>query len=134
MAKRPDKKIPQKNRLEWAVFLLGLILTMSILVYLVYQSLNYTTGTPQLVLDYTREPGTYEANRYHVVLRNTGHETAEAIKVELALRRNGQVLERAELDIDFCPRQSQREGWMSFTSPPLITDTIQARIVSYEKP
>lgn len=134
MAKKTKNSALEKNRLEWAVFILGLLLTLGILGYLTYQSLTYTIGTPQLVLDYSHEPGTYEPNRYRVVLRNTGHETAEAVTIELALRRNGQVLERAELDIDFCPRESQREGWMSFSTTPLPTDTIQARVVSYEKP
>lgn len=124
----------KKNNLEWTVFGLGLLITLSILGYLIYKSSTFEPGTPQLFIQYFQEPGRYEPNRYHIILHNKGTETAEAIVIEMKLRRDGRELENAELEIDFCPRESVREGWVSFTVPPQQADTILARVASYKKP
>jgi uncharacterized protein (TIGR02588 family) len=134
MAARRKLYKDKKNVLEWTVFGVGLFLTLSILGHLVNKSITFQAGSPQLFVQYFQEPGHYEPNRYHVILHNKGTETAESIIIEIKLRRNGQELENVELEIDFCPRESVREGWVSFTVPPQPADTLLARVASYKKP
>lgn len=124
----------KKNWLEWTVFAVGLGLVLAVLGYLVYKTVTHTSGPPELYVEYFPEPGRYEPNRYHVILHNKGYETAESITVELSLYKNGQEPEKAQLDFDYCPRESTREGWVSFSSPPGRSDTIRTRIMAYERP
>lgn len=124
----------KKNWFEWTVFGTGMALVLGILGYLIFKTATYATGSPELIVDYFPEPGQYEPGRYHVILHNKGHETAEAITVELSLQKNGQEPEKAELSFDYCPKESTREGWVSFSTRPAKIDTIRARIVSYVRP
>ncbi len=124
----------KKNWLEWTVFAVGLGLTLVILGYLVYKTVTHNSGPPELYVEYYAEPGRYEPHRYHVVLHNEGNETAESVTVEISLEKNGETLETAELGVDYCPRESIREGWVSFTTNPAEADTVRARVVSYAKP
>jgi len=134
MAKKETGYQDKKNWFEWAVFGMGMVLVLGILSYLVYKTTTYQSGPPELFVEYFREPGKYEPNRYHVILHNKGNETAESITVELSLKQPGKEAEKAELDFDYCPRESTREGWISFNSTPAQADSIQARIMSYERP
>ena len=129
-----DEYKDKKNWLEWAVFGVGLSLTLVILGYLVYKAATHNAGPPELHVEYFPEPGRYEPHRYHVVLHNEGSETAESVTVEIFLEKSGEELEKAELDVDYCPKESTREGWVSFDTNPAEADTVKARVVSYEKP
>ncbi|MPR35875.1 hypothetical protein [Salmonirosea aquatica] len=124
----------KKNWFEWTVFGVGLGLVMSILGYLVFKTATYTAGPPALFVEYFPEPGKYEPNRYHVILHNKGNETAESVTVELSLQKYGQEPETAELAFDYCPKESTREGWISFSTRPTPTDTVRTRVVSYDRP
>lgn len=124
----------KKNWLEWTVFAMGLSLTLTILGYLVYKTISHQSGPPELLVEYFAEPGRYEPYRYHVVLHNKGNETAESVTVEVSLEKGGKTLETAQLAVDYCPKESTREGWVSFSTDPVQADTIRARVVSYEKP
>lgn len=134
MAKKPTHYKDKKNGLEWTVFGLGLLLTLSILGYLTYQTVIYTPGPPQLAVEHTADPGPHEPNRFHVVIRNRGRETAESITIALGLFRNGKEIEKAELAMDFCPKESKREGWVAFHTHVAASDSVHGWVVSYEKP
>ncbi|MFB9293187.1 hypothetical protein [Persicitalea jodogahamensis] len=124
----------KKNWLEWTVFGGGLGLTVAIISYLVYKTATYNSGPPELYVKYYPEPGRYEPHRYHVILKNEGNETAESVTVEISLLKGKKVLEKAELSVDYCPKESSREGWVSFNNNPKLADTVVARVMSYEKP
>ena len=135
MAKKKETKYQdKKNWFEWSVFGVGLVLVLGILGYLVYKTATHVSGPPDLFVEYSPEPGTYEPYRYHVTLHNKGHETAEAIVVELSLVSAGEEPEKTELSFAYCPKESTQEGWVSFSRLPIKSDTIQVRIVSYGKP
>ncbi|HEV7350853.1 hypothetical protein [Telluribacter sp.] len=126
--------VDKKNALEWVVAVTGLVLVLIIIGYLTYKTITVSEGPPQLFLEYFHEPGHYEPNRYHIIVHNKGAETAESIIVEMALEKGGEALEVAQLDVAFCPKESYREGWVSFLTNPSEADTIKARVVSYNKP
>jgi len=123
-----------KNALEWTVFAMSLVLVLSILAYLSYQVYTDKPGTPDLVVEYYHDPSKHAPQRYRLVVHNRGEETAEEVLVELALERGGEELETAELSIVFSPKESKREGWVSFREEIRQGDTLVARVMSYKKP
>lgn len=133
--KRGNQNIKdQKNLLEWGVFWLGLLLVLSILVYLGYEAYHYKPSSPELYVEYWPDPTGAQPNRYRVVVSNRGGETAESVQVELVLQQGGKEVEKAELEIAFVPQESKREGWVNFSHKPPSKNAISARVISYQKP
>lgn len=124
----------QKNLLEWAVFWLGLLLVLSIFAYLGYQAYHHKPASPELVVEFWPEPTKAQPFRYHVVVHNTGGETAEAVLVELELKQGGKEVEKAELELMYVPQESKREGWVNFSQRPANQSVVSARVASYQKP
>ena len=124
----------QKNLLEWAVFWLGLLLVLAIFAYLGYQAYHQKPSTPELVVEFWPEPTAAQPYRYHVVVRNSGGETAETVLVELKLQQGGEEVETAELEFMFVPQESKREGWVNFSEKPATKSAVSARVASYQKP
>lgn len=123
-----------KNPLEWAVFAVSLLLIMAILGYLGYQAYTYQPSSPDIQVKYQADPSVQAPYRYHVSIVNLGGETAEEVLVEVALQKEGKDMETAELQIPFAPKESIREGWVTFKADPATADSVAARVVSYKKP
>jgi uncharacterized protein (TIGR02588 family) len=123
-----------KNLLEWIVFGVSLLLIMAILGYLGYQAYIYEPSPPDIEVKYRPDPSENAPHRYHISIVNTGSETAEEVVVELALQKDGEELETAELQIPFAPKESKREGWVTFKTDPASADSVVARVMSYKKP
>jgi uncharacterized protein (TIGR02588 family) len=124
----------KKNVLEWIVFSLSLLLISGIFGYLIYQSVIYEPGSPDLVVTFKSDPSPNNPYRFHVSVENKGQETAEEVNIELVLEKDGQELEMATLQIPYAPKESKREGWMVFSKNPEMADTLYSRVVSYKKP
>jgi|SRR5690606_33670746 len=124
----------KKNALEWIVFSLSLLLISGILGYLIYQSILYEPGTPDVVVTFKSDPSPNSPFRYHVSVENKGQETAEEVNIEMVLEKDGQALEIATLQIPYSPKKSIREGWLNFSINPAMADTLYSRVVSYKKP
>ena len=128
------KKKLEKNWLEWAVFIIGLILVISALGYLAYDGatlgdapprLEVRTGTPQ------QHPSNYIIP---VSITNHGDQTAEGVQIEVVLLSGGEEKERGEFTVAFVPRGSTREGYVAFQTDPRAAEQIKARVLGYEKP
>ena len=132
--KEKEEVKDKKNLLEWAVFWLGLALLLSIFTYLGYQVYNHKPSPPEILVEYWPEPSEAQPNRYRVAVRNTGGETAESVLVELVLEQDGEEVEKAELQLNFVPQESKREGWVNFSQKPAAGATVSARVASYQKP
>ena len=131
---RRQKHQDKKNILEWAVFYSSLSLIIAILGYLVYQTLNVTPGSPDLVVIYVAHPSPNAPYRYHLTIQNEGHETAEEVSIEMVLQRNGTPLETGTMQLAYVPKESKREGWINFSEDPNEADSIYVRVVSYKRP
>lgn len=123
-----------KNRLEWTVFGISLMLVLAILLYLSYKAYVHQPSTPDLLVEYFHDPSANAPQHYRVVVENKGGETAEEVQVEVIIEREGAEVERAELRIAFSPKESKREGWVILKEKPMKSDTLVARIVSYKRP
>lgn len=122
-----------KHPLEWAIFALSAILVAATAGYLVHDAvrggetpplLSVEVGTPEPLSDSWLVP---------VKVRNQGQETAEGVRVEVTLEIPGAPPERAEFDVAFVPRESEREGWVTFRADP-SRGRLTGRAVGYEKP
>ena len=133
---KKEKEHPEdkKNILEWIIFSLSLLLICGIFGYLIYQSVIYEPGSPDLVVTFKSDPSPNSPYRYHLSVENKGQETAEEVNIELVLEKDGQELEMATLQIPYAPKKSIREGWLNFSKNPATADTLYSRVVSYKKP
>ena len=127
----------QKNRVEWTVFIVGLVLVLFALSYLVYEGATMGNDPPSIEV----KLGTPEQRTHNfivpVTVTNHGDETAEGITVEVTFENTGGGGDgepvRGELTIAFLPRRSTREGWVAFQQDPRAA-RLNARVLGYEKP
>lgn len=123
-----------KNLLEWMVFAVSLLLVTGTLGYIGYQMYTGSDGPPEIEVTTVQKPSDSAPNRYHVRLDNRGGSTAESVLIEFRLQREDSVLEKAELQLQYLPKASTREGWIIFSTRPTDEDTVLARIVSFKNP
>ncbi|WP_347156776.1 hypothetical protein [Pontibacter chitinilyticus] len=124
----------RKNGLEWTVFTLSLLLVLAIFGYLGYQVYKDEPSSPDIYIDEWPDPSGQNPHRYQVLIHNKGGQTAETLVVEVALRKDGKDLEKAQLQIAFAPKESERNGWVNFEHDPAQADSVVAHVVSYKAP
>lgn len=94
----------------------------------------HKSAPPDIRVTYSPSPTKAAPFRYHLRVTNDGAETAEEVVIELALKHNGETIEKSEVNIPFVPQSSKRESWANFTKNPTLADTVEARVVSFRKP
>lgn len=107
-----------KNRLEWSVFAVGLLLVLATLSYLASETLSARAGPPDIVVRLGQPRELRSGFLVPVEVANAGHESAEDVRIPLTLEMEGREPEEAELSFPFVPRDSRREGWVSFRGDP----------------
>lgn len=122
-----------KHPLEWAVFALSAILVAATVGYLAWDAVRGEDSPPLLSVEIGKPEPHAGSWLVPVKVRNDGHRTAEGVRVEVTLEAPGAAPERADFDIAFVPRQSEREGWVSFRNDP-SRGRLTGRAVGYEKP
>jgi uncharacterized protein (TIGR02588 family) len=125
---------PQKNWVEWVVFVVGLALVLSALAYLVYDGATMGSDPPSIEV----RLGSPEARAHNfivpVTVTNHGDETAEGVAIEVLMEGGGGgEPTRGELTIAFLPRRATREGFVTFQQDPRAA-RLTARVLGYEKP
>ena len=109
---------PDKNWLEWTVFAVGLVLVLTTLGFLVRESLAGAGGPPDGVARLGTPRASAGGFMVPVEVANLGKGTAEDVQVTVTLDLPDGDPEEAELDIAFLPRDSRRNGWVTFRSDP----------------
>lgn len=123
----------EKNRLEWAVFGLGLVLVLATVGFLAWDAATGTGSPPDLLVTLGAPEPRSEGWAVPVVVRNRGQETAEGARVEVVLELPDGGREEAELELAFVPRGSEREGWVQFLHPP-ASGRLTGRVTGFEQP
>jgi uncharacterized protein (TIGR02588 family) len=124
---------PTKNWLEWSVFAVGLVLVLATLGYLAWESVTGTGGPPDVVVRLgAAEPST-GGYMVPVEVANVGEGTAEDVRVTVVLEVPGGEPEEVDLDIAFLPRDSRRNGWVTFRTDP-ARGTLRLGPVAFEVP
>lgn len=124
----------KKNWLEWLVFSVGLALILPLAAYLAYDALTIGNKPPIIEVRLAAAEQHGDVFVIPVTLRNDGDQTAEEVVVEVALLDGGEELETAELTVAFLPRQSTRNGWVTFTTDPATVEQIEPRVLGYQGP
>jgi uncharacterized protein (TIGR02588 family) len=109
---------PEKNVLEWTVFAIGLVLVLATLGYLVREAAVGREGPPEIVVELGPPTAASTGYLVPVRLRNVGATTAEDVVVPIVLELPDGTREESELNLAFLPRESKREGWVSFREHP----------------
>lgn len=107
-----------KNWLEWTVFAVGLVLVVATLGFLVRESLVGAGGAPDVVARLGAPKPSAGGFMVPVEVVNVGKGAAEDVQVTVILALPEGEPEEAELDIAFLPRDSRRNGWVTFRSDP----------------
>lgn len=137
-----DGKAPEPGRAphangpafwEWVVAGLGLILFVATLGYLVYDALarRPAAASPEIRVSAVERQGSRFLVRLRV--RNAGNATAAGLRISGVLRRDGQVVERSEMELEHLPGESSREGGLFFTHDPSRLD-LELRAEGFHKP
>lgn len=124
---------PAKNRLEWIVFAVSLVLVLGTLGFLVRESLVATGGPPEVVVRLGQPRVAAGGFMVPVEVANLGKGTAEDVKVTVILELSQTEREEADLDIAFLPRDSRRNGWVTFRSDPR-RGTLRLGPIAFEVP
>ena len=123
----------RKNALEWTVFGISAAILVALAAFLVIEALRESADEPDIGIT----TGTVTARGDHfvvpVIVTNRGDQTAEGLRVEIALMKDGQDVEVVEVTFAFVPRASHREAWALFRNDP-HGFTLQARAIGFEKP
>lgn len=126
----------EKNRLEWAVFGIGLVLVLGTIGVLLWDTARSGDDPPDLTVELGPPQRRHRSNQgwaVPVTVRNRGGETAVGVRIKVVLELPGGSREEAELDVAFVPRGSQRQGWIHFLHPP-ASGRLVGWVAGYEQP
>lgn len=123
---------PEKNWLEWAVFVVSVALIVAVLGVLLTEARS-PASPPDLVLTLRAPQQGKRGFRMPVIVKNSGGETAEQVHLEVTLTLEGREVEKSDMTMAFVPRASQREGVVVFERDPRL-HMVESRITGYETP
>lgn len=126
--------VMKKNAFEWSVFGMSLLLTVSLISYLIYQIFVYNPTPPHLVVRHAVESDQSMHYTVHLTVSNTGGQTAENVKVEVVLYQAPMEEERASITMTYVPKGSEEEGWVTFKTDPAQADSLVTYVLGYTKP
>lgn len=123
----------EKNRLEWIVFTISLVVVGGTLGFLIWDAAQWKDSPPDLVVELGAPEPKGQGWAVPVTVENRGGETAEGVNIEVILALPGGREEEAGFEAAFVPRGSQREGWVHFLNPPQA-GRLRSRVTGYEQP
>jgi uncharacterized protein (TIGR02588 family) len=129
----PRTSTVAKHPLEWIVFAVSLAVVAGTVGFLAWDAVRGEDSPAALSVELGRPEPRDGVWAVPVTIRNRGHETAENVTVEVILETPGAEPERADFDAAFVPRQSKREGWVTFRSDP-SRGRLSGRAAGYETP
>jgi len=122
----------KKNALEWTVFGIGLLLVLATLAYLIREAVTTGSSPPEIVVQLGTPRQVTHGFQVPVTVFNRGDKVAEHLSVVITLVAKTER-EEAVLNIAFLPRQSKREGWVTFRGDP-GNGTLETGPVVYASP
>ena len=124
----------RKNSLEWSVFGMSAAIILALAGYIALDAMRRGGSSAPDIHIQTGQPIT-RGTRFAVpvIVTNRGGETAEGLRVEIALKNEDGDVEVAEVTFAFVPRASHREAWALFTKDPRGF-RIETRALGFEKP
>ena len=123
----------RKNSLEWAVFGISAAIIAVLAGFIALDATRDGSPTPEIHIETGAPIARGDRFAVPVLVTNRGRETAEGLRVEIALRDGQRDVEVAEVTFAFVPRASHREAWALFRKDPRGME-IETRALGFEKP
>ena len=117
---------------EWAVAIVGAVLTLGAIVYLAVSAFSGSSRPPDLVVEMIGVEQVSAGWLVRLRATNRGDETVADVVIEGVARR-GPGEERNDVTLDYLPARSSREGGMYFTVDPR-REAVQLRATGFRKP
>jgi len=124
----------KKNVLEWVVFGVSALLIASLVGVLVMELVTSRREPPRVIVRLGKAVRVADHYRVSILARNEGDQTVEGVVVEATMTPSVGQPETAHFEIDFLPRRSEREGWVTFTGDPGRAKELKVRAIGYERP
>jgi uncharacterized protein (TIGR02588 family) len=117
--KKPPARTPRPTPvLEWTAAGLGLLLTLCVLGYSVWEGVSGGNGPPSLTVtggDPERTAGGFVVP---LVVRNESYATAAAVEVRASLQQAGRVVEERRATFTYVPGRGKAKGGVVFQADP----------------
>jgi uncharacterized protein (TIGR02588 family) len=118
---------------EWTAAALGLVLTLAVVGYSVWEGLTGDGGPPALSVEAKTAEAVEHGHVVPLVVRNAGDATAAAVEVRGVLEQAGQVVEERRAVFAYVPGGGQAKGGLVFERDPK-TFTLRVAAEGYEEP
>ena len=122
----------KKNRLEWTVFGVSLVLIVGVVALLVREQVTGGQRPPVIAVSAGDAVRSGDSFAVPLDVSNEGDTTAEDVRVEAVVTWGGGT-ERGEALLPFVPYQSHRRAWLTFTRDPR-GGTMTTRVLGYREP
>ncbi|ORE98611.1 TIGR02588 family protein [Aurantimonas sp. 22II-16-19i] len=109
---------PSTSPVEWLTAAAGFAVVAAMVGYLAFIGWSRPEGPPAVEVSLV---AIVPQKGHHLVrfeARNEGNSTAAGLVVEGRLERSGEVVETAQVTIDYLPQQSVRDGGLFFDADP----------------
>jgi len=134
VARRPRREQPRRTPIaEWVAATLGLLLTLGVLGYSMWEGLTADQGPPNLSVRAQAAQPTDSGYTARIVVRNASRQTAAAVEVRGVLEAAGQVLEERRAVFAYVPGGGKARGGLVFQRDP-ARHRLTVTIEGYEEP
>jgi uncharacterized protein (TIGR02588 family) len=107
---------------EWALGILGILVTVALLGFLSYQAVIRDSG-PQLQVVVTGVQDTPSGFVTTLRVQNDGGQTAQGVHVTGEVVRNGSAVDTGSTTVGYVPPSSHRQASLVFTTDPQAAGT-----------
>jgi uncharacterized protein (TIGR02588 family) len=117
--RKPPPSLAERTPIaEWTAATLGLLLTLGVVGYTVWEGLTEDHGPPRLSV--SAEPAIASGGGYilPIVVRNASHATAAQVEVRGVLRRAGEPPEERHASFAYVPGRGEARGGLLFRGSP----------------
>lgn len=121
------------GRVEWAAAAFSSVIVLAMIGFLLFQAVTTSDAHPDPVASVARITPVSAGFRLTFRAQNNGQATAAAVTFRATLRRDGQVVDQAEVTFDYLPAQANQQGVFIFDQNPRLFD-VAVRAVSYTLP
>lgn len=103
---------------EWTAAALGLVLTLGVIGYTVWEGLTEDDGPPRLSISSGPPARTAHGFVVPIVVRNASHATAAQVEIEGVLAHPGRPAETRRASFAYVPGRGEARGGLVFHGDP----------------
>jgi uncharacterized protein (TIGR02588 family) len=118
---------------EWVAAAIGLLVVLATLACLAWLALSGRDGRVEPAVQVVSIERQGEQHHVRLRVENAGAAPAAALRVQGRLRQGAQVVEEAEVELDYVPARSSGEAGLFFRSDPRRF-ALELSVRSYREP